>query len=110
VPESAGGAGAGLLDLAVVAEQGGAVLAGPSLVTAARAAVLLADEPELAAQLADGSAGVAVVDGDGPAIDAADASLFLALDDDGALVVGEGEVTPSRPMDATRGLARVRLT
>ncbi len=110
VPESAGGAGAGLLDLAVVAEQAGAVLAGPSLVTAARAAVLLADQPELAAQLADGSVGFAVLDGGAPAIDAVDATLFLALDDDGALVVGEGEVTPGRPMDATRGLARVRLT
>ena len=38
VPESAGGAGGSVLDLAVVAEQAGAVLAGPSLVTAARAA------------------------------------------------------------------------
>ena len=113
LPEAVGGAGAGVLDLAVVAEQGGAVLAGPSLVTAARAAVLLADEPELAAQLADGSVAFAVVDGpvtgSAPSIDAADATLFLGLDD-GALVVGEGEVTPGRPMDATRGLARVRLT
>ena len=109
VPEAAGGAGAGVLDLAVVAEQGGAVLAGPSLVTAARAAVLLADHPELAAQLADGSAGFAVLDGTAPAIDAVDATLFLALED-GALVVGEGEVEPGRPLDATRGLARVRLT
>ena len=63
VAEDAGGAGGSLLDLAVVAEQGGAVLAGPSLVTAARAAVLLADVPELAAQLADGSTAFAVLDG-----------------------------------------------
>src|SRR3954451_2808233 len=72
VAEAAGGAGGSLLDLAVVAEQGGAVLAGPSLVTAARAAVLLADEPELAAQLADGSAAFAVLDGSAPPLDAAD--------------------------------------
>ena len=114
VPESAGGAGAGVLDLAVVAEQGGAVLAGPSLVTAGRAAVLLADHPDLAARLADGSGAFAVLDGpvsgSAPSIDAADATLFLGLDDDGALVVGEGEVTPGRPLDATRGLAGVRLT
>ncbi|MGY1602435.1 acyl-CoA dehydrogenase family protein [Geodermatophilus sp. SYSU D00815] len=109
VPEPAGGAGRGLLDLAVVAEQGGAVLAGPSLVTAARAAVLLADEPELAARLADGSTAFAVVDGSAPAIDAAGATTFLALDGDD-LVVGEGEATPGTAMDATRGLARVRLT
>jgi alkylation response protein AidB-like acyl-CoA dehydrogenase len=113
VPESAGGAGGSLLDLAVVAEQGGAVLAGPSLVTAARAAVLLADQPELAAQLADGSAAFAVVDGSPegshPSIDAADATTFLALDG-GALVVGEGVATAGSPIDATRGLASVRLT
>src|SRR3982751_6493446 len=101
VAEDAGGAGGSLLDLAVVAEQGGAVLAGPSLVTAARAAVLLAGEPELAAQLADGSAAFAVVDGspDGshPSVDAADATAFLALDGD-ALVVGEGVATPGSPI------------
>jgi alkylation response protein AidB-like acyl-CoA dehydrogenase len=113
VPETAGGSGRPLIDLAVVAEQGGAVLAAPSLVTAARAAVLLADVPELAAQLADGSTAFAVLDGpvegSAPSIDAADATVFLGLDG-GALVVGEGEVVPGRPLDATRGLASVRLT
>ncbi|SOE01582.1 acyl-CoA dehydrogenase family protein [Blastococcus haudaquaticus] len=113
VPEESGGSGRPLLDLAVVAEQGGAVLAAPSLVTAARASVLLAGEPHLAAQLADGSTAFAVLDGspDGsaPSIDAADASAFLALDGDD-LVLGEGEVVPGRPLDATRGLASVRLT
>jgi alkylation response protein AidB-like acyl-CoA dehydrogenase len=113
VPESAGGAGGSVLDLAVVAEQGGAVLAGPSLVTAARAGVLLAGVPDLAAQLADGSVGFAVVEGpvdrSAPALDAVDADLFLALDG-GALVVGEGVATAGRPIDATRGLASVRLT
>ncbi|MGY1665676.1 acyl-CoA dehydrogenase family protein [Geodermatophilus sp. SYSU D00696] len=113
VPESAGGAGGSVLDLAVVAEQAGAVLAGPSLVTAARAAVLLEGAPDLAAQLADGSAAIAVLDGpvtgSAPSIDAADATLFLGLDG-GTLVAGEGEVVPGRPLDATRGLARVRLT
>jgi alkylation response protein AidB-like acyl-CoA dehydrogenase len=109
VAEASGGAGGSLLDLAVVAEQGGAVLAGPSLVTAARAAVLLAGHPELAAALADGSTAFAVVDGSAPSIDAANASSFLALDD-GALVVGSGEVSVGPPIDATRGLATVRLT
>jgi alkylation response protein AidB-like acyl-CoA dehydrogenase len=109
VAEDAGGAGGSLLDLAVVAEQGGAVLAGPSLVTAARAAVLLADHPDLAAALADGSTAFAVVDGSGPSIDAAGATSFLALED-GALVVGSGEVSVGAPIDATRGLGSVRLT
>jgi alkylation response protein AidB-like acyl-CoA dehydrogenase len=98
-----------VLDLAVVAEQAGAVLAGPSLVTAARAAVLLADSPELLAQLADGSTGFAVLDGTAPAMDAVGADSFLALED-GALVIGAGEVTTGEPMDGTRGLGSVRLT
>jgi alkylation response protein AidB-like acyl-CoA dehydrogenase len=109
VAQSAGGAGGLLLDLAVVAEQAGAVLAGPSLVTAARAAVLLADQPELAAALADGSRAFCVVDGSAPALDAVGADTFLALVD-GALVVGGGDVVTGRPMDATRGLGVVTLT
>ena len=113
VPEECGGAGAGEVDLAVVAEQAGAVLAGPSLVTAGRAAVLLAGPPELLAALAEGPRAFAVLDGppggSAPSIDAADADLLLALDGD-ALVVGEGEATAGTPMDATRGLASVRLT
>ncbi|MCO7220156.1 acyl-CoA dehydrogenase family protein [Klenkia sp. PcliD-1-E] len=108
VPEDAGGAGGSVLDLAVVAEQAGAALAGPSLVTAARAAVLLAGQPELAAALADGSRSFSVVDGQHPAIDAVGADTFLALVD-GDLVVGEGQVTTGRPMDATRGLGLVAL-
>jgi acyl-CoA dehydrogenase-like protein len=113
VSEEAGGAGGSVLDLAVVAEQGGAVLAGPSLVTAARAAVLLVDEPELLAQLADGSTAFAVldgpVDGSSPSLDASDATLFVGLDGD-SLVVGEGRATAGPPIDATRGLARVEMT
>jgi alkylation response protein AidB-like acyl-CoA dehydrogenase len=108
VPEAHGGAGGSLLDLAVVAEQAGAVLAGPSLVTAARAAVLLADQPDLAAALAEGTRSFAVVDGEHPALDAVDADTFLALVD-GDLVVGGGEVTTGKPMDATRGLGVVAL-
>ena len=109
VPEDAGGAAGSVLDLAVVAEQAGAVLAGPSLVTAARAAVLLDGQPDLLTALADGSTGFAVLDGAAPAIDALGADTFLALED-GALVVGSGELTAGTPMDATRGLASVRLT
>ncbi|GHE14015.1 acyl-CoA dehydrogenase family protein [Klenkia taihuensis] len=109
VPEDAGGGGGSVLDLAVVAEQAGAVLAGPSLVTAARAAVLLADQPELAAALADGSRSFCVVDGDHPALDAVGADTFLALVD-GDLVIGDGGVATGQPMDATRGLGVVTLT
>jgi alkylation response protein AidB-like acyl-CoA dehydrogenase len=113
VPESAGGLGRSLLDIAVVAEEAGRVLAGPSLVTAARAAVLLEGDGDRLAALASGSTAFAVLDGSpdasAPAIDALDATEFLALDGD-TLVVGPGQVTPGEPIDATRRLGSVRLT
>ncbi|WP_327098892.1 acyl-CoA dehydrogenase family protein [Nocardia vinacea] len=112
-PESAGGIGQSILDLAVVAEQAGRVLAGPSLVTAARAAVLLDGDTERLAALADGSTEYAVLDGSpegsAPSIDARIATEFLALDGT-TLVVGTGEPIAGEPIDATRGLASVRLT
>ncbi|MBW6434982.1 acyl-CoA/acyl-ACP dehydrogenase [Actinoplanes hulinensis] len=107
IPESAGGGGGTVLQLAVVAEQAGRVLAGPSLVNFARAAVLLENLPDRLAGLADGSLAVAVID-DGPVLDAIGADTFLTLRD-GTLVCGPGEVTARRPIDATRGLGDVTL-
>ena len=107
VPESAGGGGGALLDLAVVAEQAGRVLAGPSLVTAARAAVLLAGDEARLSALADGSVAYAVSDG-GPVLDAVSADLFLALQGD-TLVAATGTLTERAPIDPTRGLADVLL-
>jgi alkylation response protein AidB-like acyl-CoA dehydrogenase len=107
VPESAGGGGGSVLQLAVVAEQAGRVLAGPSLVSFARAAVLLEGDANRLAGLADGSLAVAVVDS-GPVLDAIGADTFLALRD-GALVCGPGTVTAREPIDATRGLGDVDL-
>jgi alkylation response protein AidB-like acyl-CoA dehydrogenase len=106
IPEHAGGGGGSVLDLAVVAEQAGRLLAGPSLVTFARAAVLLDGDPRLA-DLASGDASVAVVDS-GPVLDAVGADTFLALRD-GALVCGHGTVTAREPIDPTRGLGDVEL-
>ncbi len=109
IPESAGGGGGSVLDLAVVAEQAGRVLAGPSLVTAARAAVLLEDDADRLPALADGSAAYAVIEETGgPVLDATTADRFLALRD-GALVAGGGSITERAPIDATRGLADVTL-
>ncbi|HWA66378.1 MAG TPA: acyl-CoA dehydrogenase family protein [Mycobacteriales bacterium] len=109
VAESAGGGGGSVLDLAVVAEQAGRVLAGPSLVTAARAAVLLDGDAARLAALADGSAAYAIIEEHGgPVLDATTADTFLALRD-GALVVGTATVTERPPIDATRGLADVTL-
>jgi alkylation response protein AidB-like acyl-CoA dehydrogenase len=109
VPEAAGGAGRQVIDAAVVAEQAGRFLSAPSLVTAARAAVLLAGDDTRLAALADGSTAFAVIDGDAPSIDAASADQFIALVGDD-IVIGRGEVTVPKPLDATRGLGRVRLT
>ncbi|MCW2607028.1 MAG: putative acyl-CoA dehydrogenase, partial [Frankiales bacterium] len=80
---------------------------GPSLVTAARAAVLLAGDDARLAALADGSIGYAVHDG-GPVLDATSADLFLALQGD-TLVAATGTVTERAPIDPTRGLADVVL-
>ncbi|GAA4548687.1 acyl-CoA dehydrogenase [Pseudonocardia xishanensis] len=109
VPEAAGGGGGTVLDLAVVAEQAGRELAGPSLAGTARAVALLdADDAQLAV-LASGTELFAVVDGpEEPVLDALAATRFLAVQD-GHLVVGEGEVTAGVPIDATRGLGKVRL-
>ena len=106
IPESAGGGGGSVLDLAVVAEQAGRLLAGPSLVSFARAAVLLDGDARLA-DLAGGELSVAVVDS-GPVLDAVGADTFLALRD-GALVCGPGTVTAREPIDPTRGLGDVIL-
>jgi alkylation response protein AidB-like acyl-CoA dehydrogenase len=108
VPELAGGGGGSLLDLAVVAEQAGRVLAGPSLITAARAAVLLAGDDERLAALANGSTGFAVVDGTSPVLDATTADTFLARIDD-TLILASGTLTQRAPIDPTRGLADVVL-
>ncbi|MFC4857786.1 acyl-CoA dehydrogenase family protein [Actinophytocola glycyrrhizae] len=106
IPEQAGGGGGNVLDLAVVAEQAGRLLAGPSLVSFARAAVLLAGDSRLA-DLARGELSVAVVDS-GPVLDAVGADTFLALRD-GALVRGPGTVTVREPIDPTRGLGDVTV-
>jgi alkylation response protein AidB-like acyl-CoA dehydrogenase len=108
VPEDLGGGGGSLLDLAVVAEQAGRVLAGPSLVGYARAAVLLAGDEARLSALADGSVSYAVVDGEAPTMDAVGATQFLSLRGD-ELVCGSGTVTTRAPIDPTRGLGQVRL-
>ena len=108
VPEDAGGGGGSVLDLAVVAEQAGRVLAGPSLVTFARAAVLLAGDRERLAALTDGSLTVAVVDVSGPVLDAAGADRFLALRGED-VVLARGRATVRDAIDPTRGLGDVEL-
>lgn len=107
LPEASGGGGGSVLDLAVVAEQAGRVLAGPSLVTFARAAVLLESRADHLAALADGSLEVAVCDG-GPVLDAVGSGAFLALQGED-VVLGPGAVTTRDAIDPTRGLGDVAL-
>lgn len=112
IPEEFGGVGSELLNMALVAEQAGRQLAGPSLATAARVAVLLEGDDRLR-EVAEGRMIVAVLDGSptgsAPSMDAVGATHFLGLDGDD-LVFGEGRLTSGEPIDATRGLGRVELT
>ncbi|WP_020108113.1 acyl-CoA dehydrogenase family protein [Nocardia sp. 348MFTsu5.1] len=113
IPEEAGGIGAELLNMALVAEQAGRQLAGPSLATAARTAVLLEGDTERLQAISDGRLALAVIDGTPrgsiPSMDVVGATHFLALDGDD-LVLGEGMVTPGEAIDATRGIGYVELT
>ncbi|WP_181311290.1 acyl-CoA dehydrogenase family protein [Nocardioides campestrisoli] len=114
IPEEAGGVGAELLNMALVAEQAGRQLAAPSLATAARATVLLEGHDELLGKVASGEIAVAVLDGpleeSRPSLDVRTATHFLALDGDDALVLGTGTVLDAEEIDPTRGIGRVRLT
>jgi alkylation response protein AidB-like acyl-CoA dehydrogenase len=113
ISEKAGGVGAELLDMALVAEQAGRQLAGPSLATAARVAVLLEGNEARLRDVSEGRTAIAVVDGSptgsSPSMDVLSATHFLALDGDD-LVLGEGRVTPGEAIDATRGIGFVELT
>jgi alkylation response protein AidB-like acyl-CoA dehydrogenase len=119
VGEAHGGSGLGVLDLAVVAEQAGRVLAAVPLVSgAAWAASLLGgvDGEEAAGLLsgiAAGRARVSVVERPGaPVIDGLGATAFLAAGDAGLVMASpsEAELTEPQQLDPTRGLARVRLS
>lgn len=113
IPEEAGGIGAELLNMALVAEQAGRQLAGPSLATAARVTVLLEGDTERLKAIGEGRLALAVIDGPPrepiPSMDVVGATHFLALDGDD-LVLGEGTVTPGEAIDATRGIGHVELT
>jgi alkylation response protein AidB-like acyl-CoA dehydrogenase len=114
VPESAGGAGYGLAELAVVVEQLGASVApGPFLASAAAATVLAAVAPghELLPGLADGSVigAVDVARDGGPVIGAAWARLLLLRDGADLLVVpaAECDLEAVPGADPSLGMARV---
>ncbi|MFB9930536.1 acyl-CoA dehydrogenase family protein [Amycolatopsis halotolerans] len=128
LPESVGGQGAGLLELAVVTEQFGRHLVpGPFLPTVTASAVLAAAEPteELAA-FAGGATGAVVLDGlsaastaDGwringtssPALGLADAEIAVVRADRIWFVLRPepGQLIPVEAVDLTRSAARLKL-
>ncbi len=98
-----------LLDLAVVAEQAGRVLAGPSLVTFARAAVLLADDAARLRRAGRRQRGrTPSSTATGPVLDAAGRRHLpgAARRRPGAAPAGHGRRLGD-PIDPTRGLGRV---
>ncbi len=111
VPEQYDGAGAGLVESAVVLEELGRNLAPvPLLATtlAAAALVLHADEParaELLPRLASGEVGTLVLDE--LVLDAAQATIHLRVHDDRLEIVESPEVTAVGCLDQTVRLGRV---
>ncbi len=126
-PEELGGSGGTVLDLAVVAEQAGRVVApAPLAGTAGRAALLLraAGADDLLREVVEGTRAVAVLDGEftrsgggvsgagRPALDAVAAQTFLLRSGNALLRVDRGDgvtVEEREPIDPTRALAVVRL-
>ncbi|MCG3753004.1 acyl-CoA dehydrogenase [Amycolatopsis sp. Poz14] len=128
LPESVGGQGGGLLELAVVAEQFGRHLVpGPFLPTVMASAVLAAAEPtEALAAFAAGATGAVVLEGltasstaDGwqvngtscPALGLADAELAVVRAQEIWLVLRPepGQLIPVEAVDLTRSAARLKL-
>lgn len=128
LPESVGGQGAGLLELAVVTEQFGRHLVpGPFLPTVTASAVLAAAEPteELAA-FAGGATGAVVLGGlsaastahgwringtSSPALGLADAEIAVVRADRIWFVLRPepGQLIPVEAVDLTRSAARLKL-
>jgi len=123
VPEATGGAGAGLVEVAIVIEEAGrALLAAPYLATVAAAASL--DGPELHRRVVDGAV-LAVADGDrvtsagdrltGEADlvldgDVAEIILVAAVDGLFAVRASDATVTGTSTMDLSRAVARVTFS
>jgi alkylation response protein AidB-like acyl-CoA dehydrogenase len=119
VDEAHGGSGLAVLDLAVIAEEAGRVLAAVPLVSSAGwAAALLggvdgAEATALLSGIAAGGSRISVVDEPGaPVIDALRASGFVGVTEAGLVLASpsEAEIGEQPQLDPTRGLARVRLS
>jgi alkylation response protein AidB-like acyl-CoA dehydrogenase len=121
IPEEHGGSGLGVVDLAVLAEEGGYALAGSPLLSSASAALVIAaaGSPEQRAEwlprIADGSAtGALAVRGhatESIVADVVDADVVAVVQADGTatlLTAADAEVTPVDAIDPTRRYGTVR--
>lgn len=121
VDDSYGGQGLGTVELVILQEELGYVLAPLPFLSNAAAGLLIqhagSDEqrerwlPGIASGQARGTVGLVAGDGEAKLVpDAAEADLIVLLSGDGAVVVerGAAEVTPLKTMDHTRRYARVR--
>ncbi len=111
VSEDHGGAGLGMVELAILCEEAGYALAGAPLLATASAAAMIASagsdeqQAEWLPKLAGGEATGAVAGADGLAPDGDAADVVVVLGDDGASLTGPGEVVET--VDPTRRYARV---
>ncbi len=111
IAEEHGGAGLGMVELAILCEEAGYALAGaPLLATASAAAVIAAagsdaQQAEWLPKLASGEAKGALAGADGLAPDGAGADVIVVVDGDQASLVTGGE--PVETVDPTRRYARV---
>lgn len=112
VPEEYGGAGAGIVESALVLEELGRALA-PVPALSSLIAAHATPDPALLGRIAAGEACAVVVAPDepqAPVLDAADATLLLALTDKGTVLLEGATVTRRPAMDPTLRFATVDAT
>lgn len=114
IAEEHGGAGLGMVELAILCEEAGYALAGaPLLATASAAAVIAAagsdaQQAEWLPKLASGEATGALAGADGLAPDGVDADVVVIVDGDSASLTGPAEAVET--VDPTRRYARIEPT
>jgi alkylation response protein AidB-like acyl-CoA dehydrogenase len=111
---SDGGQGLGVVELAILLEELGYATAATPMLGGAAAALMItrggSDEQRARwlPGLASGSArGAVALESDGLVADAVGADVVVAIDDEGAWVIGEPLVDAVQTIDATRGYGRV---
>ena len=106
IPEEYGGAGATIVESALVLEEVGRTLAPVPLLSSLIAAHAT-DDPALLARIAAGEITAVILDPADPVLYGAEATTVLALTDDGTVLVDGATVTRQPAMDQTLRLATV---